>query len=146
MYAYRLFGLDIASEIDLGEGLTASGGQADVTVRRGSVPAELADAVQDGGWFAQAPAEERRTAQIYLKTDGHEIHWDLIHAASASVANLAIYPLQDVLGLGTEARMNLPSVAGSQWRWRCHWDQFADWHAERLALIGHAHGRRAPRG
>ncbi|MET0509511.1 MAG: 4-alpha-glucanotransferase [Burkholderiaceae bacterium] len=97
------------------------------------------------GWFAQAPAEERRAVQIYLKTDGHEINWDLIHAASSSVANLAIYPFQDVLGLGSEGRMNLPSVGGAQWRWRFDWDQVVDWHAERLALIGHAHGRPAPR-
>jgi 4-alpha-glucanotransferase len=97
------------------------------------------------GWFAQAPAEERRAVQIYLKTGGHEINWDLIHAASSSVANLAIYPFQDVLGLGSEGRMNLPSVGGAQWRWRFDWDQVVDWQAERLALIGHAHGRPAPR-
>ena len=62
-------------------------------------------------WFAQAHERERRFVRTYLNTDGREIHWDLIHAASQSVADLAIYPLQDVLGLGAEARMNLPGQA-----------------------------------
>lgn len=94
------------------------------------------------GWFATAPDAERRATQVYLKTDGSEIQWDLIHAASSSVATLAIYPMQDVLGLGSEARMNLPGRGEVQWRWRFSWDQVAPWQAERLALIGSAHGRR----
>lgn len=94
------------------------------------------------GWFAAATQAERRAAQVYLKTDGSEIQWDLIHAASASVAALAIYPMQDVLGLGSEARMNVPGHGSVQWRWRFSWDQVSPWQAERLAMIGAAHGRR----
>ncbi|MEZ5658075.1 MAG: 4-alpha-glucanotransferase [Burkholderiaceae bacterium] len=97
------------------------------------------------GWFASAPAEERSRVQIYLKTDGREIEWDLIHAASSSVARLAIYPMQDVLGLGNESRMNLPGVAQAQWSWRMHWDQLQAWHTRRLAEISAAHGRHPPR-
>jgi 4-alpha-glucanotransferase len=93
------------------------------------------------GWFAAAPSAERVRAQVYLKTDGSEINWDLIHAASQSVATLAIYPLQDVLGLGSDARMNRPGDAEGCWGWRFHWSQVQSWHAQRLRQISAAHGR-----
>ncbi len=93
------------------------------------------------GWFAGASPHERAFARTYLKSEGSEIGWDLIHAASASVARLAIYPLQDVLALGGDARMNLPGQAHGQWGWRSAWAQFKPWHAERLRRISAAHGR-----
>ncbi len=93
------------------------------------------------GWFASASAHERMSAQTYLKTDGHEIGWDLIHCASQSVAAMAIYPMQDVLGLGSEARMNRPGVADGCWKWRFSWDQVHEWYARRLNQISVAHGR-----
>ncbi len=54
----------------------------------------------------------------YLGTRGQELHWDLIRLAYLSVANLAIIPAQDVLGLGAEARMNTPGQARGNWAWR----------------------------
>ena len=54
----------------------------------------------------------------YLNTDGSEINWDMIRAVWASVADTAIIPLQDVLGLGNEARMNYPSSLDGNWSWR----------------------------
>jgi 4-alpha-glucanotransferase len=93
------------------------------------------------GWFAQASERERASAQTYLKSDGREIGWDLIHCASQSVAAMAIYPFQDVLGLGSEARMNQPGVADGCWGWRFTWDQVQDWQAQRLRAISLAHGR-----
>ena len=93
------------------------------------------------GWFAEATAAERQCAQIYLKTDGQEIHWDLIHAASASVANSTIYPMQDILGLDSDARMNQPGLAQGQWEWRFSWNQLQTWHTRRLFEISVAHGR-----
>ena len=93
------------------------------------------------GWFAQAGSHERDFARTYLKTDGHEMGWDLIHAASISSARYAIYPLQDVLGLGSEARMNTPGLADHQWRWRFEWRQLQDWQARRLRQISAVHGR-----
>jgi len=93
------------------------------------------------GWFAAAPAAERARAQVYLKTDGREINWDLIHAASQSVATLAIYPLQDVLGLDSDARMNRPGDAEGCWGWRFQWSQVQSWHAQRLRQVSAAHGR-----
>jgi 4-alpha-glucanotransferase len=61
---------------------------------------------------------EREFARKYLNTDGSEIHWVMIRALLASVADTVLIPLQDVLGLGTETRMNQPSTLGKNWRWR----------------------------
>lgn len=81
------------------------------------------------GWFTAEPGREttqsraeidaeRALALKYLGTDGREIHWDFIRLAMSSVAKLAVFPLQDVLGLGTEARMNRPGTARGNWEWR----------------------------
>jgi len=61
---------------------------------------------------------EREFALRYLGCDGHDVHWAFIRCALASVADVAIVPLQDLLGLGSEARMNLPARPGGNWRWR----------------------------
>ncbi len=97
------------------------------------------------GWFAQATAHERRFVQTYLKSSGAEIGWDLIHAASQSVADLSIYPMQDVLGLGTQARMNRPGASNGCWDWRFRWEQVQDWHGRRLREVSAAHGRNGLR-
>jgi len=54
----------------------------------------------------------------YFQTDGREIHWSFIQAVLTSVADLAAVPMQDVLGLGAEARMNMPGRAAGNWGWR----------------------------
>ncbi|MES2356318.1 MAG: 4-alpha-glucanotransferase [Pseudomonadota bacterium] len=92
-------------------------------------------------WLQSATERERMFAQMYLKTDGREIHWDFIHAASESVADMALYPLQDILGLGNEARMNLPGKSEGYWEWRFQWRQVEDWHANRLRNMSAVHGR-----
>src|SRR5690606_38025109 len=84
------------------------------------------------GWFERAGPQERRMVQTYLKTDGREIHWDLIHAASQSVARLAIWPLQDVLGAGSDERMNRPGTAAGNWGWRFGFERIEAWHTRRL--------------
>jgi 4-alpha-glucanotransferase len=61
---------------------------------------------------------ERDFAMRYLNTDGKEIQWTFIRTLEASVADTVLIPLQDVLGLGTEARMNQPATMGGNWRWR----------------------------
>lgn len=71
------------------------------------------------GWFSSRPDHERASVQRYLGTDGQDIAWDLIRLALASVANTAIYPMQDVLRLGDEARMNTPGTSQGNWSWRC---------------------------
>ena len=70
------------------------------------------------GWFNSLAREERERCLRYLKSDGREINWDFIQAVSESAADTVIVQLQDLLGLGSEARMNVPSVAEGNWTWR----------------------------
>ena len=70
------------------------------------------------GWFERIDAEERDFALRYLGIDGADISWDLIRAAWRSVAVFAVAPMQDLLGLGNEARMNYPSRANGNCTWR----------------------------
>ena len=62
--------------------------------------------------------KEMAYAQRYLNTDGSEINWVMIRTLIASVANTVLFPLQDVLGVGSEGRMNLPGSSSGNWRWR----------------------------
>jgi 4-alpha-glucanotransferase len=78
---------------------------------------------------------EHEFTRRYLHTDGREIQWDFIRAVIASVANTAIVPLQDVLGLGTEARMNQPATSSGNWRWRVAPDALTEALAQRLATL-----------
>jgi 4-alpha-glucanotransferase len=63
-------------------------------------------------------AEELDYARHYLNTDGHEINWVMIRTLLASVADTVLFPLQDVLGVGSAGRMNLPGTSSGNWRWR----------------------------
>jgi 4-alpha-glucanotransferase len=72
-----------------------------------------------GWWNSGASEAERRHALAYVGRSEDGIHWAFIRAAQGSPANLSIVPLQDVLGLGSEARMNTPSLHGGNWKWRC---------------------------
>ena len=73
-----------------------------------------------GWWLDDANDTERANAQVYLHKINHpaEINWAMIKAAASSVSNLCIFPLQDILHLGSEARMNTPAAAGGNWTWR----------------------------
>ncbi len=104
------------------------------------------------GWFrsragqgttrtAEQIAREQQYTLRYARSSGEEIHWDLIRLAVASVARLAIYPLQDVLGLGSEARMNMPSTTSGNWRWRLAAGQFATEHQQRLLALAETYER-----
>ena len=84
------------------------------------------------GWFESAPAEERRFALRYLHSDGSDFAWDLIRGVWSSVAVYAVAPMQDILSLGTEARMNYPSRLGGNWEWRMREADTSEAHAERL--------------
>jgi len=90
---------------------------------------------------AEQVERERHAVRVALSSDGTEIHWDLIRTALASPANTAIYPLQDVLGLGSEARMNVPGREGGNWTWRFRWDQLTPAIERRLADLTAASGR-----
>lgn len=73
------------------------------------------------GWYAAMEPGDRKFALNYIgneRTPADELHWDFIRLALSSVAKLAIIPVQDYLGLGTEARINEPSTLGKNWKWR----------------------------
>ena len=67
---------------------------------------------------AEDVEKEMAYARRYLNTDGHDINWAMIRTLMASVAGTVLFPLQDVLGVGSEARMNLPGTSSGNWRWR----------------------------
>jgi 4-alpha-glucanotransferase len=71
-----------------------------------------------GWWKSGATDQERRAAETYLGPLDDGINWALIRAAQTSVASFSIVPLQDVLGLGSEARLNTPSVKTGNYRWQ----------------------------
>ena len=76
------------------------------------------------GWWDHANERERCLAGSYLACGAHDVHWAMIRAACNSVANIAVFPLQDVLGLGSVHRMNTPGTLGDpNWAWRFSWDQ-----------------------
>ncbi len=98
------------------------------------------------GWWNSVPgadsirtaediARERDFACRYLGTDGDEIQWTLIRAALASVADTVLIPMQDVLGLGSEARMNLPGRQAGNWGFRFTWDQLTPALTRRLRAL-----------
>ncbi len=93
------------------------------------------------GWWATASDPVRHFARGYLGTDGHDMPWTLIRTALASVADTAIVPLQDVLALPGDCRMNHPGRDSGCWQWRFHWGQVQPWHAQRLAELVRLYGR-----
>lgn len=106
------------------------------------------------GWFKSVAGagSTRDTKQIererefclkYLNVEGKQINWDFIRAVLASVANTAIVPLQDVLGLGTEARMNLPNSTEGNWSWRFKAEALTDEICSRLKELTELYGRSA---
>lgn len=84
------------------------------------------------GWYVKATEHERDFVRRYCKTDGHEINWDLIKLALQSSADIAVIPFQDVIGLGSEGRMNFPGTIERNWEWRFTWDQVGPEPANRL--------------
>jgi len=92
------------------------------------------------GWWHSAPPRTRAFAASYLGCGDSDVHWAAIRAVSQSVAALAIFPMQDVLGLGSEHRMNTPGEEGC-WTWRFTWDQVGPHAAAKLAAISAACGR-----
>ncbi len=93
------------------------------------------------GWFDMAPKPERRFALRYLKSTGRGFVWDLIRSIWSSTAVFAITPMQDVLDLGTEARMNYPSRLGGNWDWRMEEKDLSDGLKERLKELNYLYYR-----
>lgn len=93
------------------------------------------------GWFSSAAEEDRRYVLDYLHCKEENIHWSFIRLAMASVAYTAIFPMQDLLGLRTDARMNLPGTTQNNWQWRARAEHFSDELASRFAAITKLYGR-----
>jgi 4-alpha-glucanotransferase len=96
------------------------------------------------GWWGTLDPDARRRVRDYLGSTGSEIEWDLIRAAYASVADRAIVPLQDVFGLGSEARMNTPAEAEGNWSWRARDEDFLNDCNARLRRLAELAGRLKP--
>jgi 4-alpha-glucanotransferase len=94
------------------------------------------------GWWESLEPATRQRVRDYLGCDGPEIEWDLIREAYKSVADRAIIPLQDVFGLGSEARMNTPAEPAGNWSWRARSEAFRGDRAARLARLAELTGRR----
>jgi 4-alpha-glucanotransferase len=88
-----------------------------------------------GWWNSSANEQEKRFAAAYTGEAKDGIHWAFIRTALSSVANLAIVPLQDVLGLGSDARMNIPSLSDGNWGWRFQPGALTRSLAEKLAAL-----------
>ncbi len=70
------------------------------------------------GWFASLGGKEHRAVLNYVRCSAADMPWELVRTALASVAEIAVMPLQDILGLGSEGRMNIPGTARGNWSWR----------------------------
>jgi 4-alpha-glucanotransferase len=97
-----------------------------------------------GWWESWATEHERRHAKAYLGHPEDGIHWAMIRAAIDSVASLCVLPLQDILGLGSDARMNTPSSDRGNWRWRFQPDLLRPELAEKLATLTEVADRLPP--
>lgn len=94
------------------------------------------------GWWDSAAPRERQFAGSYLPASAHDIHWSMIRACSNSVANFAVFPLQDVLGLDATHRMNIPGTVGDHnWSWRFEWPMVDAEAKHVLGLITAVSGR-----
>ena len=94
------------------------------------------------GWWDHASERERAFAGTYLACGTQDLHWALIRACCNSVSRMAVYPLQDVLGLPSEQRMNVPGTLGQHnWSWRFEWPMLGDESARVLARIAATSGR-----
>lgn len=87
------------------------------------------------GWSQALSEEEKRFVYEYLGNPAMPLHCALIHAALASVANLAIIPMQDILELDSSHRMNVPGTVEGNWQWRFQWGQLSHERATRLAHL-----------
>lgn len=94
------------------------------------------------GWTKNIPKAELEHAKKYLKLDKNEGYaWGMIRGTWASVSNLAIAPIQDFLGLGDEARMNIPSTLGGNWDWRLDKGQMTDSLSSKIKNLNHTYRR-----
>ena len=94
------------------------------------------------GWMKTAPKASVKFAKEYLNlTEEEGFNWGMMRAAWASVGDMAIVPMQDLIGIGSEGRMNTPSTLGGNWEWRATSDQITGKLAKRLYKYMEMYGR-----
>lgn len=93
-----------------------------------------------GWWNDPAHAADRRRARKLIGA-GKDVNWKLIELALAAQAERVVVPLQDLLGLGSEARMNTPGTSGGNWRWRFRWSQVDETIEQRMRSLTEQSGR-----
>ncbi len=95
------------------------------------------------GWYSKLPEVYRDQIRRYLRIDGRDIAWDFIREAYHSVPRLVVVSVQDLLALGSEARMNEPGTSMGNWQWRLTGEQFERLfvHAAALKELGLLYGR-----
>lgn len=96
------------------------------------------------GWFElEASSDQKKRLWDYLgrEVPAEELHWELVRLVMMSVANLVILPMQDLLGLGNESRMNYPSLSSGNWKWRLRSEQLDEQMQKRLAAMTALYGR-----
>ena len=93
------------------------------------------------GWYRARTAAEKDLIRRYLARSGEDVVWDFIRLAMASAARFAIFPMQDVLNLDSDARMNTPATLGGNWAWRYRPEALSRWASNRLAEMVDLYGR-----
>lgn len=94
------------------------------------------------GWYEKLNRKDKAFARKYLNIKSNrDVQWEFIRAAMASVSDTCVIPMQDYLGLGTEARTNMPSTLGTNWKWRMLPGQFTSELAARILEISKLYGR-----
>ena len=94
------------------------------------------------GWWSTLDEFTRDHVRRYLGVDGHDLTWDLIRVALSSVSELAVIPLQDLLNLGSDTRMNTPGLGEGNWRWRVRQDAFNPSVSKRLKELIELYNRK----
>ena len=100
------------------------------------------DSIQ--GWYDSISEADKENAIEYMnneETHRNDIHWDFIDQALGSVSDMAIIPIQDYLGYGSESRLNIPSTIGTNWRWRLIEEDIDDELLEEIAEHTDLYGR-----
>ncbi|MCW8867378.1 MAG: 4-alpha-glucanotransferase, partial [Marinobacter sp.] len=93
------------------------------------------------GWYRSLDDRTRRYVNDYLGTSGEGMPWPVIEAAFRSVCSLAVVPMQDFLGLGTEARFNTPGTVRNNWTWQLSWNFSEEDLSKFIADAVKRHGR-----
>ncbi|MEO6655002.1 MAG: 4-alpha-glucanotransferase, partial [Pyrinomonadaceae bacterium] len=93
------------------------------------------------GWYRSSPKNVRTHCRNYLASNRRDIHWDMIRAILASVADTTIIPAQDILGLGSDARMNTPATGDGNWEWRLNESDLNNGILEKLRELTELFGR-----